>query len=270
MREEGNDFRTDYLELRPWSPFPIEAQALAVYTKDIYRRFRNEFELIGRYNVIYFGGNLYRLEPNRGCLAKYGTRSYMVSADREGGLYSCECSKMDRDGMLCCHILKLFTHLGVDVIPDRYLIKRWTQRAVSMGAAEAAAGGQHQPDVLPPESQMQLRHANLNMNFGKVAKIACVTDAAAAILNRHVRAAATEISQLNKSRKKKRRAEDGPSTSAPAPDEARDPPKSTTKGRAKSHRTKSALELQPKQKIRCSLCGSFDHNSATCEERLRR
>ena len=34
----------------------------------------------------------------------------------------------------------------------------------------------------------------------------------------------------------------------------RDPPRSTTKGRAKSRRYKSALELHPKKKNKCSQC----------------
>ena len=84
------------------------------------------------------------------------------------------------------------------------------------------------------------------MNFGKVVKIASASDQATAILNRHIRAAATEIAQLNKSRKRKEKAEDAPSTSAPAEPRPRNPPKSTTKGRIKAHMTVSALELHPK------------------------
>jgi hypothetical protein len=73
VKEGGNDYRTDCLELRPWSPFPVEEHAFKVYCRDIYLRFRNEFELIGRYNVLPFGCNFYKLEPNRGWCAKYGT-----------------------------------------------------------------------------------------------------------------------------------------------------------------------------------------------------
>ncbi|KAM0886534.1 hypothetical protein ACQ4PT_029636 [Festuca glaucescens] len=234
--------------------------------KDIYLRFRNEFELIGRYNVLPFGCNFYKLEPNRGWCAKYGTRTYLVTANKEEGMYYCECSKMDRDGILCCHILKIFTHLGVDEIPERYILKRWTQGALS-GYVPAAVA--KQPDVMPPESQVQLRHANLNMGFTKLARIASRTDAATAIVNKHLRAAATEISHLNKSLKKKNPVSAVPSTSAPdQPTKPRDPAKTTTKGRTKVHRTVSALELHPKKKVQCQTCGSFEHNSATCKMRF--
>ncbi|XP_071685140.1 protein FAR1-RELATED SEQUENCE 5-like [Lolium perenne] len=215
VKEGGNDYMTDCLELRPWSPFPVEEHAFKVYCRDIYLRFRNEFELIGRYNVLPFGCNFYKLEPNRGWCAKYGTRTYLVTANKEEGTYYRECSKMDRDGILCCHILKIFTHLGVDEIPESR------------------------------------------------------TDAATAIVYKQLRAAATEISHLNKSLKKKNPVSAVPSTSAPdQPTKSRDPAKTTTKGRTKVHRTVSALQLHPKKKVQCQTCGSFEHNSATCKLRF--
>nr|XP_051197227.1 uncharacterized protein LOC127310608 [Lolium perenne] len=242
--------------------------SLEIYCRDIYLRFRNEFELIGRYNVLPFGCNFYKLEPNRGWCAKYGTRTYLVTANKEEGTYYCECSKMDRDGILCCHILKIFTHLGVDEIPDRYILKRWTQGALS-GYVPAAVA--EQPDVMPPESQVQLRHANLNMGFTKLARIASRTDAATAIVNKHLRAAATEISHLNKSLKKKKHVSAVPSTSAPdQPTKPRDPAKTTTKGRTKEHRTVSALELHPKKKFSVTLVVKTMQNAvlvqANCDD----
>jgi hypothetical protein len=167
----------------------------------------------------------------------------------------------------------MFTHLGVDEIPDRYILRRWTQRAVSgyMPPVQDEV-----PNVMPPESKKQVRHANMNMTFSKPARVASATDEATAIVNKHIRAAAIEISHLNKSRKKKPAAGPsnsvptaGPSNSAPAePTKPRDLPKTTTKGRTKSKHTKSTLELQPKRKTKCHGCGSVDHNSASCPGRL--
>lgn len=65
VKEGGNDYRTDELEPRLWSKFPIEKQALRVYTRDIYYRFQHEFSMIVMYNVRPQGGNMYLLEPNR-------------------------------------------------------------------------------------------------------------------------------------------------------------------------------------------------------------
>uniref|UniRef100_A0A453KVR1 Protein FAR1-RELATED SEQUENCE n=1 Tax=Aegilops tauschii subsp. strangulata TaxID=200361 RepID=A0A453KVR1_AEGTS len=48
----------------------------------------------------------------------------------------------------------------------------------------------------------------------------------------------------------------------------RDPPRSTTKGRAKSRRYKSALELHPKKKNKCTQCQSTEHTAGVCPLRL--
>jgi hypothetical protein len=148
----------------------------------------------------------------------------------------------------------MLTHLGVDEIPDRYILKRWTQKAVSGYIPPAE---EQQPDVMPAEAQKQVRHANMNMSFLKLARIASTSDEATAIVNKHICAAATKVSHMNKLRKKKTNA--GPSNSAPdQPPKPRDPPKTTTKGRAKSKRTMSALELHPKRKVTCHSCGSIE------------
>uniref|UniRef100_A0ACD5YMS0 Uncharacterized protein n=1 Tax=Avena sativa TaxID=4498 RepID=A0ACD5YMS0_AVESA len=233
VKEGGNDYSTKFLEVQRWSPYPIEEHVFNVYCRYIYLKFRHEFELISTYNVSHFGGLYYRFEPNRTWCAKYGPRTYVVTTNKDEGIYSCECSKFDRDGMLFCHILKVFTHLGVDVIPKRYILKRWTPQAVS-GGHEAEVV--EQPDVMPPQLQQQVRHANLNMSFQKLARVSCTMDAATAIVNKHMRAAAAKITQMNKSRKKKKKPAAEPSASAPVdPTIPRDPPKSTTKKGERRH-----------------------------------
>ena len=103
VREGGNDYRTDHLEVELWSDFPIEKQAYEAYTRDIYLKFRTEFELIGKYNVRPHGASLFELYPNReGWVANYGSISYYVTAEVESGDYKCDCCKMSKDGMLCC------------------------------------------------------------------------------------------------------------------------------------------------------------------------
>jgi hypothetical protein len=47
-QEGNNDYRTDELEVRPMTLYPIEKHALPVYTRDIYLRFRLEFGLYFR------------------------------------------------------------------------------------------------------------------------------------------------------------------------------------------------------------------------------
>jgi len=155
-REGNNDYRTDELEVNPWSPFPIEKHALVVYTRDIYLRFRLEFELIGRYNVQTPGQNMYLLVPNNVKCYPYGSRNYMVNAN--GGHFNCDCCKIKRDGILCCHVLKVFTHIGIDAIPDRFILKRWTQQAIEDAPFPTDPV---QDDVMPEVSRQKLRFVNL-------------------------------------------------------------------------------------------------------------
>ncbi|KQK13529.2 hypothetical protein BRADI_1g10750v3, partial [Brachypodium distachyon] len=253
VKEGGNDYRTDHVQVRPWSSYPIERQALNVYTRDIYYRFREEFEKIGRYDVRQLANDIYELYPNRKYCCEYGTRTYKVTARVEEASYSCECCNFQKDGLLCCHILKIFTHCSVDEISQDYIIKRWKQQAIR----EEVAREEEKPD--------------------KVAREACGTDAGKQMVEKHVRAMRTELSHLNKTRKTPKKAATTvptakTSTTAPTqPVDAsavRNPDRSATKGKTRKRRFENALELRPKRRNKCALCGSEDHNQATCLSKL--
>ncbi|KQJ87711.1 hypothetical protein BRADI_4g13211v3 [Brachypodium distachyon] len=212
VKEGGNDYRTDHLTQATW----------------------NEFMLTRRYNVRPQQNDLYRLEPNMTYCQFYGSRSYLVLARVVDDEYSCECGKMKRDGLLCCHILKVFTHLGIDEIPERYIMRRWTQNAVPR---EVARLDETQPDALPLESLKQIRMANLSVKYGELARISCCSDAANAIAEKYIRMTKTEITHLNLTRRKdaKRRRETAAreasaasASSAPATTHAATPPAPTT------------------------------------------
>jgi len=63
-KEGRNDHRTEHLEIELWSNFPIERQAYETYTRDLYHKFIEEFELIGRYNAFQVGADLFELRSN--------------------------------------------------------------------------------------------------------------------------------------------------------------------------------------------------------------
>lgn len=77
------------------------------------------------------------------------------------GHYSYECCKMERDGILCCHILKVFTHIGLDVIPEQYMLQHWTP--ITVPSVPSATS--QQSDVMPPTSLKEIRHANMTADF---------------------------------------------------------------------------------------------------------
>ena len=60
----------------------------------------------------------------------YGTQTFRVTSSRVEGLYSCTCCKFERDGVLCCHILKVFDALAVRNVPNQYILTRWSVELV--------------------------------------------------------------------------------------------------------------------------------------------
>ena len=122
-----------------------------------------------------------------------------MTSDPAAGDYTCQCCRMDRDGMLCCHILKVFTYLGIDEIPAQYILRRWKPKAIP----SAPPTNDGWPGELPAQSKEELRHANLSLDFASLARVASALDAASDIVRRHMRVARTEIKHLNLSRKNK-------------------------------------------------------------------
>jgi hypothetical protein len=51
---------------------------------------------------------------------------FTVCIDRVNQSYECECGKFEKDGILCCHILRLFTQFDIVKIPEDYIVPRWT------------------------------------------------------------------------------------------------------------------------------------------------
>ena len=53
-------------------------------------------------------------------------RKYVVITDLTKGKeeFSCICTKFSKDGILCCHILKVIVEEEIDEIPDKYFIDR--------------------------------------------------------------------------------------------------------------------------------------------------
>lgn len=43
----------------------------------------------------------------------------------EQNRFECICAKYDKDGILCCHVLRLLTQLGIHKILDAYIKERW-------------------------------------------------------------------------------------------------------------------------------------------------
>ena len=205
VAQDGQDFRTDDKERRRWSRYPIEKHASTVYTKNLFYRFSKEFEKTAEYDVTPEGQFQYLLVPNNNFVYGYGKRTYLVTAVVEEESYYCECSKFDRDGMLCCHIMKILTRLGVKNIPQRYILKRWTQEAIQGG--ENAEPNAHVPAEfiargMPLNTKRTLWFTNLSTAFASLAVEGCVSKETYTVMDNHIKLMQAEIAEI-KQRKKK-------------------------------------------------------------------
>ena len=57
-------------------------------------------------------------------------KTYNVATKQGSITYTCSCNMVDQDGLLCPHILKVFTTLDVQHIPQKYLLHRWSKEAM--------------------------------------------------------------------------------------------------------------------------------------------
>ncbi|OQU78842.1 hypothetical protein SORBI_3008G059632 [Sorghum bicolor] len=168
VAQDGQDFRTDENERRRWS------------------RFSKEFEKTAEYDVKPVGQFQYWLEPNNSFVFGYGKRNYLVTAIEEDESYCCECSKFDRDGIICCHIMRVMVRMGVKLIPERYILKRWTQQAI------ASDTNQVQNVNAPVEL------VACGMPLTTIAVEGCTNDENYAILEKHIKEMRSEFEEIKK------------------------------------------------------------------------
>ncbi|XP_019153544.1 PREDICTED: protein FAR1-RELATED SEQUENCE 9-like [Ipomoea nil] len=109
------------------TPLAIERQAAAMYTKNIFYDFQEE---------IWDGSFRCRItcETNDNGDRKYsvhvtGEKLFEVTHEEATQKTECNCNKFNRVGILCKHVLAVFKNEGVEEIPSRYIVARWTKNA---------------------------------------------------------------------------------------------------------------------------------------------
>lgn len=298
--EDSNEFVDEDRTLRPWSDFPMEEQIKSIYTLPIYRRFQIELRKFTSYNIRQVSDTLFEVSPIRGSVFGYGKRNYMVSANLEQEEYNCECCKFSRDGLLCCHIIKVMTALGaVEAIPQHYILPRWSVPPDDIPIPETQP---HQmPSTKMSRKEMRLlRYGNLCQDFAKLAVGGAASEKTEEVARKHMRAMEAEFAAMKKAAaaalKKKRKnkspvppstsndeygggQDDIPGSSTVGADhigraqresnkKAKDPPTTVTKGRPEEKRKKRGLHLKSSKKVTCTACGSKVHCSNECPSKI--
>ncbi|KAL2617857.1 hypothetical protein AAZV13_08G211400 [Glycine max] len=112
------------------TPSPMEQQAANMYTKKIFAKFQEEL-------VETFAYTANNVEDD-GVISKYRVakyeydhKAYMVTLNISEMKANCSCQMFEYSGILCRHILTVFTVTNVLTLPSHYILKRWTTNAKS-------------------------------------------------------------------------------------------------------------------------------------------
>ncbi|RDX97454.1 Protein FAR1-RELATED SEQUENCE 3, partial [Mucuna pruriens] len=112
------------------TPSPMEQQAANMYTKKIFAKFQEEL-------VETFAYTANNVEDD-GVVGKYRVakyehdhKAYTVTLNMSEIKANCSCQMFEYSGVLCRHILTVFTVTNVLTLPPHYILKRWTRNAKS-------------------------------------------------------------------------------------------------------------------------------------------
>ncbi|XP_062117936.1 protein FAR1-RELATED SEQUENCE 9-like [Humulus lupulus] len=119
------DFKATQRALSLSLPIEILKHASIVYTPAVFRMF--EKELCKAYdcamNIQNEVGTVteYKITPHEKHL------NHTVIYDSSNGTVTYSCKKIDFAGILCVHILKVYSSRNIKRIPYQYILKRWTK-----------------------------------------------------------------------------------------------------------------------------------------------
>lgn len=113
------------------TPSPMEQQAANLYTKKVFGKFQDELVETFVYTANKIEGD--------GVVSKYRVakyehddKAYIVTLNISEMKANCSCQMFEYSGILCRHILTVFTVTNVLTLPSHYILKRWTRNAKSV------------------------------------------------------------------------------------------------------------------------------------------
>ncbi|KAI5007669.1 hypothetical protein ZWY2020_008717 [Hordeum vulgare] len=136
--------------------------------------FHGEMQSLLSYSCKQTGAQEYMVDYIAKFVPGYGNKSFKVHANVEEGFYMCECYKYERDGIVCCHVLRIMVQLGATTLPAAYILKRWTWLAKEMlvDMSSQVPGKVHE---MPEESVILMKTTLMKNEFALLAKVWCRT-----------------------------------------------------------------------------------------------
>ncbi|KAL2240007.1 protein FAR1-RELATED SEQUENCE 3 [Sesamum indicum] len=134
-REVEADFDTICTTPVLRTPSPMEKQAANLYTKRIFSKFQEELVETFVYTANRVDGDGHNSTYR---VAKFEDdhKAYFVSLNIAEMKANCSCKMFEYSGILCRHVLTVFTVTNVLTLPSHYILKRWTRNAKTMVVAD--------------------------------------------------------------------------------------------------------------------------------------
>ncbi|XP_019157601.1 PREDICTED: protein FAR1-RELATED SEQUENCE 3-like isoform X2 [Ipomoea nil] len=130
-REIEADFDTICTAPMLKTPSPMEQQAANLYTRKVFTKFQEELVETFVYTANKIDGDEV-LSKFRVAKYEHDDKAFIVELNFAETKASCSCQMFEYSGILCRHILTVFTVTNVLTVPSHYILKRWTRNAKSV------------------------------------------------------------------------------------------------------------------------------------------
>eukprot|EP00257_Ricinus_communis_P019898 XP_015579009.1 protein FAR1-RELATED SEQUENCE 5-like [Ricinus communis] len=127
-KEAKAEFETFYTKPILKTPLPMEKQAAEIYTRRLFTVFQNEI-----FESLLFAVKLFSNDEgtSRYEVARFDEEQqiYFVDLNTSKQAAKCSCKMFEFDGILCRHAIAIFKAANIFVLPQHYILKRWTRNA---------------------------------------------------------------------------------------------------------------------------------------------
>ncbi|XP_073271500.1 protein FAR1-RELATED SEQUENCE 5-like [Primulina huaijiensis] len=174
--QRHNELVADHVDMneRPKirSNWPMESQMVNVYTKKKWLEFQKEISQSHGYYVqpesvgTEFG--VYKVMNFQGSSS---SKPRVLTHAIQGDYISCSCMKFQFEGIPCRHMLAFFRINQVFHLPDKYILKRWTQDAKNV----ALFPMDEQNVMDDPKRCLMSRHLRLSYKSSALVDVASLT-----------------------------------------------------------------------------------------------
>nr|XP_051189931.1 protein FAR1-RELATED SEQUENCE 5-like [Lolium perenne] len=172
--ESTNSLFKHYVKRKDSIATFFKEEAMKIYTYPIYGKFAEELRKGTAYNIeVVEEKRLYRvIRVANYRNAEFPRLIYVVTVSSDDDVYRCSCSKMARDGIHCCHVMRVASHIGLTELPVSFINPRWTTAA----GIEVARLTERRSNTASQNTHLAVRHAIEMSKISHILSTVCTDD----------------------------------------------------------------------------------------------